>query len=94
MFRQVLMHPSERLMIRLPPRWRNFPIQPNISMSISVVKVADKVDIPQLSVCITIHVHRTLSMSELRKPHFITLRHTYNTTYRFPPMLSYVITAP
>ncbi|GFU90700.1 hypothetical protein TNCV_3089861 [Trichonephila clavipes] len=36
MFHQVLMHASERLMIRLPPRWISFSIQPNSNMSISV----------------------------------------------------------
>ncbi|GFV58668.1 hypothetical protein TNCV_1947331 [Trichonephila clavipes] len=28
-FHQVLMHPRERLMIRLPPRWLSFPKQLN-----------------------------------------------------------------
>ncbi|GFW39716.1 hypothetical protein TNCV_3188871 [Trichonephila clavipes] len=36
MFRQILMHPSEHLMVRLPPRWISVHIQPNSNMSISV----------------------------------------------------------
>ncbi|PRD34622.1 UNVERIFIED_CONTAM: hypothetical protein NCL1_14037 [Trichonephila clavipes] len=36
MFRQVLMHPSKSLMIRLPPRWIFLLIQPNSSTSISI----------------------------------------------------------
>ncbi|GFV55777.1 hypothetical protein TNCV_167621 [Trichonephila clavipes] len=74
MFRQVLMHPSERLMFRLPPRWISFPIQPNSNTSISGGKAVDKVDIHQLGIRITIHVHCTLLMSEKRKPHIPTFR--------------------
>ncbi|GFY19605.1 hypothetical protein TNCV_4647771 [Trichonephila clavipes] len=36
MFLHVLMHPSEHLMIRLPPHWISFPIQPNIYSPLSV----------------------------------------------------------
>ncbi|GFU83703.1 hypothetical protein TNCV_522971 [Trichonephila clavipes] len=68
------MHPSECLMIRLPPRWISFPVQSNSNSSISVSYVVDEVDICQLGVRITIHVHRTLSMFEMRKPHVPTLQ--------------------
>ncbi|GFW24137.1 hypothetical protein TNCV_4951811 [Trichonephila clavipes] len=56
------MHHIERLMIRLPPHWISFPIQPNRSMSISVCYAVDKVDIHQLGVRITIHFHRQPSL--------------------------------
>ncbi|GFY09210.1 hypothetical protein TNCV_2991281 [Trichonephila clavipes] len=36
MFHQVLIHPSERLMIRLPPYWISFPMQSNSNASIFV----------------------------------------------------------
>ncbi|GFS53345.1 hypothetical protein TNCV_1327061 [Trichonephila clavipes] len=68
------MHPEERLMIRLPPRWVPFLKLPNRSVSISVGYAVDEVDIRQLGIRITIHVHRTLSMYEMRKPHVLTVR--------------------
>ncbi|GFY10949.1 hypothetical protein TNCV_1124701 [Trichonephila clavipes] len=74
MFRQVLEHPSERLMIRLAPRWVSLPIQPNSNTSIFIDYAVDEVEIHQLGIHVTIHVHRTLSMSEMRKPHVPTLR--------------------
>ncbi|GFV58832.1 hypothetical protein TNCV_1673611 [Trichonephila clavipes] len=74
MFRQVLTHPSECLMIRLPPHWISFPIQPNSNTSISVGYAVDEVDIRQLGVHITIHVHHMLSMSEMRKPRGLILQ--------------------
>ncbi|GFX50548.1 hypothetical protein TNCV_614771 [Trichonephila clavipes] len=73
-FRQVLMHPSKRLMIRLLSRWISFAIQPNSNTSISIGKIVDEEEIHQLGVRITIHVHRTLSMSEMKKPHVPTLQ--------------------
>ncbi|GFV83095.1 hypothetical protein TNCV_2802211 [Trichonephila clavipes] len=74
MFRQVLMHPIERLKIRLPPCRISFHIQPNSNTSISVGYFVDDEDIRQFNVRIAIHVHRTLSMSEMRKPYVPTLR--------------------
>ncbi|GFW03781.1 hypothetical protein TNCV_2538921 [Trichonephila clavipes] len=64
---QVLMHPSELLMIRLSPLWIPFSIQPNHNISVGLA--IDEVDIRQLCVRITIHIHRKLSMSEMRKSH-------------------------
>ncbi|GFW24346.1 hypothetical protein TNCV_605931 [Trichonephila clavipes] len=69
MFRPVLMHPSERLVIRLPPRWISFPIQLKSNTSISVGLAIDEVDIRQLGVHLMIHVPHPPSMSEMRKPH-------------------------
>ncbi|GFU41447.1 hypothetical protein TNCV_4585961 [Trichonephila clavipes] len=60
MFRQVLMHSSERLMSRLSPRWISFLIQPSSKTSISVGLAVDEVDIRQLGVHLTIHTHHTL----------------------------------
>ncbi|GFX60702.1 hypothetical protein TNCV_4976781 [Trichonephila clavipes] len=74
LFRQVLMHPSERLMVLLPPRRIYFPLKPKSNMFISVGWVVDEVDIWPLDIRITIPVHRTLFMSEMRKPHVPTLR--------------------
>ncbi|GFX44309.1 DUF4817 domain-containing protein [Trichonephila clavipes] len=68
MFLQVQMHPSERLMIQVPPHCISFPMQTNSNTSISVDLVVDELDNHQLGVHIAIHVHRTLSMSEMRKP--------------------------
>ncbi|GFU72786.1 hypothetical protein TNCV_1515481 [Trichonephila clavipes] len=93
MFRQVLMHPSERLMIRLPPRWIPFPMQPNSNTFIAVGMALVEVDIRQLGVRITIHVHHTLPLSEMRKPHIPTCELPYSATYHFRPILSYVIMA-
>ncbi|GFW11283.1 hypothetical protein TNCV_3808031 [Trichonephila clavipes] len=63
----VMMHPSERLMIRLPPRWISFPMHLNSNTSISVVRVVVEVDVHQLDFRITIHVHLTLPMHEETK---------------------------
>ncbi|GFW37224.1 hypothetical protein TNCV_5021221 [Trichonephila clavipes] len=74
MLHQLLMHKSERLMIRLPPCWTSFPIQPNSKTFISVGKVVDEVDFYQLGVHTKIHIYRTLSMSEMRKSYVPKLR--------------------
>ncbi|GFW15068.1 hypothetical protein TNCV_983601 [Trichonephila clavipes] len=74
MFGQVLMHPSERLMIRLPPRRISFPIQSNSNTSIYIGRAVIEVDIRQLCVRITIHARFTLPMSEKRKQHVPTWR--------------------
>ncbi|GFU99894.1 uncharacterized protein TNCV_1257431 [Trichonephila clavipes] len=74
MFRQVLMHPSKRLMIPLPPRWIFFPIELNSNTPISVGLAVNEVDICPLGVRITIHAHRPLSMSEMSKSYVPTLR--------------------
>ncbi|GFU18345.1 histone-lysine N-methyltransferase SETMAR [Trichonephila clavipes] len=68
------MHSNERLMLQLPPRWISFPIQPNSNTSICVGYAVDEVDIHQLDARITIDVHRTLPMSEMKKLHVPTLR--------------------
>ncbi|GFW30070.1 transposable element Tcb2 transposase [Trichonephila clavipes] len=79
------MHPYERLKIWLPHRWISFFIQPNNNTSISAGYIVDEVDICQLGVRITIHVHHMLSMSEMRKSHAPTLRtHTAYLGSRHP----------
>ncbi|GFY24438.1 transposable element Tcb1 transposase [Trichonephila clavipes] len=64
-----MLHSSERLTIRWSPHWISFPMQSNNITSISIGRAIVEVDIRQLGVRITVHVHRTLSMSEMRKPH-------------------------
>ncbi|GFX20744.1 hypothetical protein TNCV_78011 [Trichonephila clavipes] len=73
-FHHVQMYPSERLRIRLPLCWIYIPIQSNSNTFISIGKAVDEVDIHQLGVRVTIHIHCTLSMSEMRKPPVPTLQ--------------------
>ncbi|GFU74337.1 hypothetical protein TNCV_2445121 [Trichonephila clavipes] len=54
--------------------WMSFTVEPNSSTFIFFGSVVDEVNIRQLGVRITIHCHRTLSVSEMRKPHGSTLR--------------------
>ncbi|GFX67181.1 hypothetical protein TNCV_2185281 [Trichonephila clavipes] len=72
---QILMNPSERLIIRLLPRWIFFPVQSNSNTSISVGQAADEVDIFQLRV----HIKRFMFIAhcqclKMRKSHVPTLQ--------------------
>ncbi|GFT51809.1 hypothetical protein TNCV_4440961 [Trichonephila clavipes] len=80
-FCQVLIIPSKRLMIRLPPRWIYLSVQLNSNTYISIGKAVVEVDICHLGVRITMHVYRTLSMSEVKKLHGRPCELTYSATY-------------